>query len=138
MKVKIQSCTKELRQTQKGESYTGVKINGQWYNVPGDVRNLYNKEVDVEIKGKWARILQPAASNGAGPNGGVCISWWEYIDAMRTAHEAARELEPDDGQARAALVDTAMIALTNGRVKLPPKAESESDAPPPDDDDIPF
>ena len=61
------------------------------------------------------------------------IAWANYIRAVRAAHALALDLEPneegglpDRSQARAALVNTMAIALTNGRIELPgPEDEPE-------------
>lgn len=63
MQVKIESCTKELRPLRGAPAgsplYTGVRINGQWYNLEGDHRNLYNKSVDLELNGNMAKFATP-------------------------------------------------------------------------------
>lgn len=147
MRVKVQSCTKELRTTAQGTEYTGIKINSQWYNIQGDHRNLYNKEVDLEIKGKWAKLLTPPAP-AAAPSAaqhGKPLAWFDYIQAMRDAHAVALELEPDiptgdtgvqdRSQARAALVDTMLIAVSNGKVAL---VEFGDEGEEPDEETPPF
>lgn len=76
----------------------------------------------------------PAASNG---NGSGKIPWMEFTAAFRAAHAMALEVEPDshtniitsDGAitttpldrstARAALVNTAIIAFSNGKIETP-------------------
>jgi hypothetical protein len=133
MRVKIQSCTRELRED-NGEKYTGVKINGQWYNWKGDHRDKYNKEVDVEIKGKWVEEpgAQQAMASAATSNGNSQkMDWTVYASFMRDAHKLALELEPDilanadkpeeipvviadRAAARHAILATAMIALGKG------------------------
>jgi hypothetical protein len=58
---KIESCTRELREV-KGYGktlFTGVRIEGQWYNLAGDHRNLYNKTADLILDGKFARFAIP-------------------------------------------------------------------------------
>jgi len=62
MQVKIQSAARELkpmRDNPNGPLYTGLKIDGQWYNIEGDHRDLYNKVVDLTLEGKVARFTSP-------------------------------------------------------------------------------
>jgi len=74
MQVKIQSVARELKPLrgapQGGALYTGVKIDGNWFNIEGDHRNLYNKVVDLEFNGNIARFTapqQPPAPHQAPP-----------------------------------------------------------------------
>ena len=53
------------------------------------------------------------------------ISFWDYLQTMELVHGSALALEPNDGQARAALVNTAMIAIVGGKLCLPPNAPRE-------------
>src|SRR5262249_6149871 len=63
MQVKIESCTKDLRPLRGSQDQqtidTGLKLGGQWYNLRGDHRNLYNKVVDLELNGKLAKFATP-------------------------------------------------------------------------------
>src|ERR1041384_5702811 len=63
MQVKIESAARELRPLRGaapgGPLYTGIKVNGQWYNIEGDHRNLYNKSVDLLFEGNIAKFAQP-------------------------------------------------------------------------------
>jgi len=63
--VKIQATAKELRPlrgSQDGETlYTGVKINGKWFDLKGDHRSLYNKVVDLDLNGNIAKFATPQA-----------------------------------------------------------------------------
>ncbi len=141
MRVKIESCARELRKTTDGRDYTGIKVNGTWLNCTGDVRNLYNKEVDLDIKGKWARVIEsqdkPAASNGKAASNDhlnqhlnqhvmaeAVDFWWEKVKAMELVDEA-----------KASVLCTLLIATADGRVKF-----EEPELPPDDDPDstIPF
>lgn len=137
MKVRIEKTTRDLRRDRDGNDSTRVMFNGEWYSMSGDMRKLYNKTVDVEVKGKWARLVEATPhSNGIGPK----IKLSDYEQAMQIFHAAAARLEPDDPQARAALVNTALIALTNGKIELPKDntpAPFADDMPPPTDEDMP-
>ena len=149
MKVKIETCTKETRLTKGGILHTGIKIDGKWYNIAGDHRGLYGKEVDLVIEGQWAKLIKsaPDRSSPAAQRDGV-IEWEEYVGAIREAHLVASELEPDENQtveghinrsqARAALVNTMMIALTTGKIGLPATSEPPEDDNGPHDDKAPF
>lgn len=136
MKVKIERTAREVRQDRNGNDCTGVMFGGEWYSMPGDQRKLYNKTVDVEVKGKWARLITaPVSSNGHGSAApAASVTWEDYRQMMRLAHSEATDLEHDDPQARAAIVNTVMIAFSNGKVSLP----KQDEAPEPDQDDIPF
>src|SRR6476620_4541096 len=62
MQVKIESAARELRPLRGsagGPLYTGIKVNGQWYNIEGDHRNLYNKSVDLLFEGNIAKFAHP-------------------------------------------------------------------------------
>ena len=63
MQVKIEGTARELKPL-KGAGpdaplYTGLKIDGKWYNINGDHRNLYNKVVDLELNGNIAKFAIP-------------------------------------------------------------------------------
>ena len=77
---------------------------------------------------KQAATLSQTALPGA-------ISFWEYLQTMELVHGSAMALEPNDAQARAALVNTAMIAVVSGKLKLPPDAPKEPLEPGSDDED---
>lgn len=106
-------CSIEQREY-KGEKFKQIKLSssGEILIVTADA-----------AQGKSEQTYR--ANNGA-------VEWWDYVMAMKTMHAIAMDLEPNDGVARAALVNTAMIALTQGKLK---KEESEQRPP---DDDIPF
>ena len=137
MKVKIERTAREVRQDRNGNDCTGVMFGGEWYSMPGDQRKLYNKTVDVEVKGKWARLIAaPVLSNGHGnAAASASVTWDDYREMMERAHVAASGLEPDSPEARAAIVNTVMIAFSNGKVSLP---KQDPEQAPPIDDDIPF
>jgi hypothetical protein len=64
------------------------------------------------------------ASSGNGK-----IPWADYMTAMTAAHTRASFLERDDPQARAALVNTAMIAFSKGQVALPTQEDLDKEVP---------
>jgi hypothetical protein len=63
MLVKVEATAKELsplKGSQDRETlYTGLKVQGKWYNLRGDHRNLYNKAVDLELNGNTAKFATP-------------------------------------------------------------------------------
>ena len=63
MQYKIEAATKQLRPLRgsldQETLYTGLKINGNWVNIKGDHRNLYNKVVELEIDGSIATFTHP-------------------------------------------------------------------------------
>lgn len=81
-------------------------------------------------------------------------TWKEYQGMLRAAHRLAYDHEPDipcdpktndqfinNATARAAIVNTIMIAFTNGKVQAPKETEPEipgADAPMPDDEGFPW
>lgn len=61
MQVKIESCTRELRPLRtapNGPLYTGLKIKGEWWNIQGDHKSLYNKTVDLRIVDENNKIVE--------------------------------------------------------------------------------
>jgi hypothetical protein len=157
MELIVESTTKEAREA-KGRKYWGVRVGKDtWYNCFMDEKPTRGQKLNVDVKeseynGKtyrWAEIVKaaqtsaapaPAAQNGAGHSGAMSFDDCETV--AREAHRLALELEPDDvnlnldrAQARAAIVNTFMIAFTNGKIAAP-----EGGPPPPTDDDdrIPF
>jgi hypothetical protein len=104
------------------------------------------------------------SNNGAGPvatkpddtwsnNSGKKVPWEGCIVFAKAAHELALELEPDEldpgdqgdsarirtdkSVARAAILNTLMIAYTGGKI-LVPKDEADEYVPPAEDDIPPF
>lgn len=129
-------------------AYFGIKVGDEWLNVSGNRdESLKGKTFEAEIKQsgkyKWAKLTKEVvASNGHGPGG--IISWWHYAEMAKLAHGLASELEPDQtgnnppedrSQARAAIMNTVMIAFSNGKVSLPVDDDA---VPPPDDGPMPF
>lgn len=137
IKVKIEATAKELKKTQSGKPYTGAKINGEWINLHGDHRDKYGQTVTIsepsEFRGtKWAYVQeekeQPASPPEPDPQdpgptdptyeplqeGGKTIA--QYIQVMNRIYQAVKPLEIENGEARAALINTAMIAWTNGKI----------------------
>lgn len=146
--ITVEAVTKEAKES-KGRRYWGVKSGNRWINMFMDTPPQKGQKLNAEIKtseynGKtyhWGEIVTPkappaeshAASNGA-------HDWADYRYMAKLAHELASELEPDSesgmpdrASARAAILNTVMIAFSNGKVKLP----DEDEVPPPDDSEAP-
>lgn len=148
MQVKIDSFS-DLKQTERGPS-AKISAGGQSYYVNEDPTNLVGKEVDIEVtektsakgnKYKVAKITKVIEAGRANGNGH--IAWEDYATMAITAHNLAHQLEPDflgtqeepqgvdRSQARAAILNTVMIAFANGKIALPKDATAS-------DDEIPF
>lgn len=151
MQITIDSFS-DLKQTDRGPS-AKIKAGNESFYVNEDPTNLVGKTVEIEVtektsaKGnkyriaKITKVLEKAGgSNGAG--GG--ITWEEYRTMAQLAHALAATLEPDaletnQGEgpsvvnvdrstARAAILNTVMIAFSNGKIA----------APEADDEEMPF
>lgn len=155
MQIRIEALDPQIGQTTKGTPKRGVKHDGQWLALTHENRQLLaglTPGLEIEIsepkqyRNTWFASLKkviekpPPAEEASKPappqpgkaNGGG-IAWIDYLDAIRAAHAVALELEPDveggipdRSQARAALVNTLAIALTNGRIELPKDEEPET------------
>lgn len=153
MKVKIDKVT-DVKSDQRGTSCKMHAGNSYWF-VNEDATPLAGKEVEIDVtektsaKGnkysiaKIVKVLEGAAPGGGGGNGNGHIAWSEYEQMAGLAHQLALTMEPDavadHGQegapiitvdrstARAAILNTVMIAFSNGKISLPAA-----------DDDMPF
>lgn len=140
MQLKIEAVGQQ-KTSQYGE-YFGVKAGGVWYNVQGPRQDLKGKTFEAEVKDsgkfKWAKLLKEAGAPAPSGNGAShgAVAWDDYEKMADMAHSMATRLEPGDPAARAAILNTVMIAYSNGKIALP-KEEPPPDAPP-FDDDIPF
>ena len=130
MEIKILGVT-AVKETKNGKQYTGIKYgDNQWVNVWGDHTDKKNKtmtisEIQVFGKSGWAKeekpvqpeIPQPSPSSNKLTKGG-------YKNWLEEMWELAMKLEPNAPDARAALVNTAMIAYSNGKIQ-PDEVEDE-------------
>lgn len=132
MEVKIEAVAKELRHTQGGSPYTGVKIkDGEWINLYGDHRDKKGKTITIsepekfgQGKSKWARVeekKEPAPESPSPPSeeqprtdGQKTVG--DYLRVMNRMFQHIKSVEPNSPEARAALINTAMIAWTNGKL----------------------
>lgn len=140
MEIVVKSTTRESKQAQ-GKTYWGVKHeDNNWYNLINHSKPAIGARFNVEVKEtqfngrtyRWANIVQGQQAVGTA-NGH--IPWGDYRHMAEIAHEMAKGMEPDDAAARAAILNTVMIAFSNGRVALPKDDPEEG---PPLDDNIPF
>lgn len=153
MRLEATAVTKDSK-TARDRTYWGVKhSDGNWYNLLIDQRPARGAVFEVEVKessfnGKtyrWAEIKESSHKNGsANANGtnGYAATWEDYARMARAAHALASELEADvpkdqpDGvsfscaQARASIVNTVIIAFSNGKVLLPQDDEPNPDGLP--------
>ena len=152
----IESATKEVKQTGNGKPYSGLKINGNWVNIEGDCLWMKGTTQSLELKqnGQWTwakRGPQPSQQEQqqkqaqATNNGKQGVTCQEYMIWLKKMHYQALQLEPNDATARAAIVNTAMIAFTSTNAKLKADEPETSvpevpagEEPPPDDREIPF
>lgn len=115
-----------VKPTQKGEPQRGVKATeGRWLKVRGakigeaQVGDTLTITEPSEYNRKWYSQLigikpaQQAKQNSIGP-----VDLDEYLWLLKKAHEIVKELEPDDGNARARMVNTLMMAFSNGKIDI--------------------
>jgi len=142
MEIKILAIT-PVKTTSKGKQYTGIKYgDNQWVNVWGDQTEKKNKTMTIsepQLFGKsfWAKeekpvqpeIPQPSPSSDKLTKGGY-KRWLEEM--WELAMKLEPDLEPtehhalcDRSDARAALVNTAMIAWSNNKIIDEFSAEDE-------------
>lgn len=133
MQVKVQSCSKETRTNQFGE-YTGLKINGQWYNATGDWRHTYNKMIDVDFKegSKWVKVNAAATPKASSNGHSGAIEWEDYKAFGEIAFTFVSSLESEP-TARAEMWQSVMVAFRDGRLAAP-KIDQGNNI----DDDIPW
>lgn len=147
MQIKIDSFS-DLKQTDRGPS-AKISAGGHSYYVNEDPTSLVGKTVEIEVTEKTsakgnkysiAKIVKVIEAAGNG-NGNGHISWDDYRAMAEAAHGLASKLEPDSinivgendpstiidrSTARAAILNTVMIAYSNGKIFVPV------------DDDMPF
>jgi len=128
MQIQIEA-TSEVKKSNNGSTYTAIKYGGgSWVNVWGEHSGKKGQTINIteptKFKGNtfWAKedktkpepppqLEQPPSSSGK-------LTKADYKNWLRDMFSLAVELEPDSPEARAALVNTAMIALSNGKIEL--------------------
>lgn len=149
MQVQVTGCS-DIKTNEKGTSSKMI-CGDKSYWVQEDATAHIGKTVEIEVAEKTSQAgrkymvakitkvltaAQAPASNGR-------VKWEDYKQIAKAAHELALELEPDGisgspetplvtidrSQARIAFVQTALVALRDGRIELPAAG---------DDGEIPF
>ena len=154
MQYIVESVDK-VQTTDKGTSSQIKTTGGDVFYVQEDARGLIGKTIDAEVNvktsgngrqyktGKIIKVHETAVTNNNG-NGNGKITWDAYRAMAEAAHDLAHKLEPDGvaphiegddhgyhttvdrSSARAAILNTVMIAYSNGKIFVPAE-----------DDDIP-
>jgi hypothetical protein len=149
MQVTIQQVS-DVKVGQYGPSCKIHTTSGDYF-VNEDATPLLGKTVEAEVtektsksgnKYKVAKIIKVIEAAAAQQNGNGKITWDSYRAMAEAAHELAAKLEPDRhtglndteptlivdrSQARASILNTVMIAYSNGKIFVPEI-----------DDDMPF
>lgn len=154
MNIKVDKVS-DVTTNDKGTSGK-IHVGNDFYYVSEDPTQYVGKELDIEVtektsakghKYKIAKILKVLGTGGPSASNGH-IPWLAYEQMARIAHGLAQALEPDVTQpsapsqdggdpvethtvinrsaARVALVNTVMIAFSNGKISLP---EADDDMP---------
>jgi len=149
MQITVKSTTKQSAMAQ-GKVYWGVKSeDGNWYNVITNEKPALNTKIEAEVKEsnfngrtyRWATPISREPKASAAISNGH-IAWEDYkrmaLEAGNLAHMLESDLPGDKengdpfvdrSQARAAIVNTLMIAFSNGKIALPKDEEPESVPP---------
>jgi len=134
MEIKILGVT-AVKTTKNGKQYTGIKYgDNQWVNVWGDHTDKKNRtmtisEIQVFGKSGWAKEEKPVQPEVPQPPTSYTanlLTKGGYKNWLEEMWELAMKLEPNAPDARAALVNTAMIAWSNGKLQ----DEYEEEEPP--------
>lgn len=146
MQVKIDQVS-DVKVGQYGPS-SKIKCGNNSYFVNEDATPLVGKTVEITTEEKTsakgnkyqiAKIVKVIEEAAAAQHNGHQVRWNDYAVMATLAHELAKQLEPDmepapestaplvdRSTARAAIINTAMIAFTNGKITL---SEGEDDIP---------
>lgn len=130
MEIKVEATAKDLRHTQAGAPYTGVKVQGTdtWINLWGDHRDKKGETIIISEPEKaggsqWAKVIErqeepkpkpEAIRNGPSIPGQKTVK--DYIHVMSEVYQHIRLIEPSDAGARASLINTLMISWSNGKI----------------------
>ncbi len=151
MQITIDKVT-DTKQGQYGWS-SKVWHGNEYFYVNSDATQYVGKLVEAEISpkpgknykvGKIIAVLnENAPAQSQNGNGNGKITWDAYRAMAEAAHELAVKLEPDEldpgdqgdvarvrtdrGTARAAILNTVMIAYSNGKITVP---DIDDDIPP--------
>ncbi len=147
----------DLKENEYGPSAKVKLGNNEQVYINEDPTNLVGKTVDIDVNvktsqktgkqykiGKIIKIYEATATASNG-NGNGKITWDAYRAMAEAAHDLAHKLEPDGvaphiegddhgyhttvdrSTARAAILNTVMIAYSNGKIVIP---ADEDDIPP--------
>ena len=123
MEIKVLEAKLQVSQTSKKE-YTNIKTESGFINVWGD--HLAEKGKIISItepekfgKSMWARIdkskpVPPPPSPEHSKQNGITILKYERF--IQRLHPMMLNLEPESPEARAQMIDTAVIAYSNGKI----------------------
>lgn len=133
MEIKVLEAKLQVSQTSKKE-YTNIKTESGFINVWGDHlaekgKTLNITEPEIFGKSKWAKIdkASPTKKSEEKHDGITKQDYFNFLDAVWD-HVAKLEPEPEAFDARSALVNTAMIAFSNGKIIL--ETNEPPDEPP--------
>jgi hypothetical protein len=145
MEIKIESGQLQTSKT-SGKQYTNCKLgDGSFMNIWGDQTEHIGKRININEptvfhNTKWTSIDKSKPEPKSEPQKHNGISKQDYLNFMEEVWSRVMKLEPDKSEgieklwscadARAALVNTAMIAFTNGKII------NEADEPP--DEEEPY
>ncbi len=141
MKVTVEATTKEIKKTEKGTVYTGLKLStGEWVNMGGNHLDLKGKTINItEPKtygnSKWVNLEKeeseppreteyeyekpggstkpPPSPAPRPPRSHKPLA--EYLHMMDQLYKQMRTLEID-ASARAILVNGALAAWLEGKI----------------------
>lgn len=144
MQIHVDSVT-DVKTGQYGVS-SKIVSGSDHYFVNEDATKYVGKTLEVEVsektsksgnKYKIAKILREITGSSGGGNGH--IAWSQYEHMAKLAHGLAVSLEPDEietgdensiplmkvdrSASRAAILNTVMIAFSNGKISLPEDAD---------------
>lgn len=149
MQLQVDAVTKAPRLFQGKTQWGVKTPDGKWYSLYQKDSPSRGQVLDVDIEqelgkdgktyynaypakqqAKPAQETKPEPAKPVGPAPAASngkIPWAEFVLAMKTAHSVALDLEPDSMEAggldrsrcRAAIINTMMIAFTNGRIEAP-------------------
>jgi hypothetical protein len=148
----------EVKATQSGTPQRGVLTEHGWIKVRGKSIAFLDVGAKIEItqptefkNAKYSELLAVGASapKPSAPAPAACLAPMSqarpavsysgaikieaYIEAIVKFHKVASLMESNDAQARAAIVNTFSIALTNGKIDMTPTAPERE----PGSDDVP-
>ena len=144
MEIVVERVT-DLKEGQYGLSCKIWQGRDLWF-FNGDATGLAGHRIEIEVtdKGKYkvAKLVKDlgpkeAQAHGTGPAAPAGLTLTDWLNAMQRVHGIVTDLEPDSVEtavdpqnqlikyvtvdrstARAALVNTTLIALSNGRISI--------------------